>query len=293
MKFIPKSWPRSLFLAVVPFIFGTIVTEFYAKMILLRWFGVTDVDGDSPAGHMTIWCLTAFFCYATLNLLFPKVKANVFLLTPLMSVVAAFSLSFLIGIAMGSMWSGGGGTSLSSLVILIVPFIISVGLVGVIPLKKYSRKIDLFVAAAALALLVYFVFPWQHFKLRMLDNEQRELQAVEMFGLTYSAARNTILNCRDFVEYAGQINQFVISPRRNALHGNDFWLMGYYDFDYLGEKSKGRVTTLVTHQKQMQENGKVTREESLVGHDNGPTAKLYIYPNYQDQWVNIDCPITK
>lgn len=124
--------------------------------------------------------------------------------------------------------------------------------------------------------------------------EQRALAAAARFGPIYQLAERTVRECGAYRDLVGELHALTLSARRNVVERQPYYQAAYFDFDYAGSLSVGRITVALQHLQAIAAGnpaGHPARPESLVGGSGEAVAQLFIYPGYAPAWSVRHCPL--
>lgn len=269
-------------------------TELMTRWHAERWHTAANPESTSLMPAVIVIFFTAMLVFAVGGAIWPRTYAQPIAAAAVVTVGISIVGVVIGGMVLGSIMSGGAGKDRILPVMIIggtLAGAIAAFAICLMPVREAPRTAALIQAAVALIALV-FMLPWQRLALTRVTPEQRHAEAQRSFGPTYDHARRTILQCQAFDRSVGGLKSLAISPRRNAVMDEEHFTGGYYDFDYIGGRGKGRVTVQVEYLKPIRAGHPYhpPRAGRFTGGNMRSDFTLYVYPDYATKWTNMVCP---
>jgi len=159
------------------------------------------------------------------------------------------------------------------------------------PPKSSARPINIAIAIASVALLIYLSTPWAEIAFDRFSNAEKDTLARKHFDPAYGLARRSIENCRQFNNTIGELQSLDISHRRSFVREKSDRTHGFFDFDYVGSDNAGRLTVGISF-RESTENGPPPSYEvvSQYGDEALRAVRLLVYAKGKSQHYEVMCP---
>lgn len=286
-----KQWVNALVVIVPELALGILVLVWYMSTNGDRWIGPNQSETIAVAQVLPLVFSAALLVAQLIELQRRKAMPEPLFLAAVVTVAIWLSASVFFSLGLVFMYAG----------VMVMIAIVSVLAVLVLSACAWvvrhipERRSNWLEAAAkiTLSLLVFsWLLPWQTMRIKAMSPEEKHAAAVAEFGAPYIIAANVVRECTAIRDITGNLNALTISYRRNLVRRTPNWDDTYFDFDYVGTLSNGRITVNIQHLKSIEpENpdGNPPRTESIVGGEGTPETLAFIYPDYSKSWVNRSC----
>lgn len=248
-----RGWILTSVILAAAIVAGSMAGSYVKRGRVSRWIGIDDLHTvDGSTGSFVACFAAAMLALALVGLLSRRFYTQPALTALLLAVGSWMTLTVVSGFAFASMMSGTGSGSawraLLVMVFLTLPIVVTI--VRFLPERGASSAPALAQAVIALVLLTITLPRWG--VLRRVQLSPRELDAVasKTFGTSYQFARDLVRSCEWVNVHVGGLKELTIAPdRRNELRRfTERAYRAYFDFDYVGGSSRGRIRLHFRHE---------------------------------------------
>lgn len=289
-----KQWVNALVIIAPELTLGILVLVWYMSTSGDRWIGPNQNERIELESALPLVFSAALLVAQLIERLKREATPEPLLLAAVVTVISWLSTYIFFSLGLVFMYAG----------VMVMIAIMSVLAILVLSVCAWAvrhipaRRSNWLEAAAKIALpllvLSWLLLPWQTMRIKAMSPEEKHAAALAEFGTPYTIAANVARECTAIRDITGNLNALTISHRRNLVRSTPYWDDAYFDFDYVGTLSSGRITLNIQQLKGIEpENpdGNPPRAKSIVGRDGTSETLAFIYPDYSKSWINRPCKL--